>query len=128
VGGCGKARVAFSAAAPTRHQETLTGLGEIEEPLAGSFVVDYGTHRHIEIDGVALGAGLVAAFAVTSALGLVLGIMAVLQEGVLVRVGDQYDVASVAAIAPARAAPRDILLPAKGKAAVPPVAGLYRNS
>jgi hypothetical protein len=45
-----------------------------------------------------------------------------------VRVGDQCDVAAVAAIATARAAARDILLSPKSKTAVAAVAGLYQDS
>ena len=101
VGGGGEARVALAAAAAARHHEALAGLGEIAQALAGGFVVDHRAHRHVEFDGMALGAGAVAAFAVAAALGLVLRVEAELQQRVFMRIGHQDDVAAAAAIAAA---------------------------
>ena len=71
--------------------------------------------------------GAVAAFAVTSTLGFVLGIETEMQQRVLVPAGDQVDVASAAAISTARSATRDEFLPPKSQAAIAALAGLYIN-
>jgi len=80
VGGSGEARVALAAFAAARHREAFAGLGEIVEALAGGFVVDHGSDGHLDIERAALGAGALAALAVTAALGLVLGVEAELEE------------------------------------------------
>jgi hypothetical protein len=55
--------------------------------------------------------------------GFELAIVAVAQQGVVMRVGFNVDVAALAAITAGRAAARDVLLPAKGDATVTTVAG-----
>ena len=128
VGGGGEARVALAAFAAARHREAFAGLGEIVEALAGGFVVDHGADGHLDVERAALGAGPLAALAVTAALGLVLGVEAELEQGVLVDGGDQHDVAAAAAIAAARPAARDEFLTAEGQASVAAVARFYQNS
>ncbi len=128
VGGGGEARVALAAFAAAGHGEAFAGLGEIVEALAGGFVVDHGADGHLDVERAALGAGPLAALAVTAALGLVLGVEAELEQGVLVLGGDQGHVAAAAAIAAARAAARDELFPAESQAAVAAVARFYENS
>src|ERR1039458_3085439 len=108
--------------AAARDHEALAGLGEIAQPLAGGFVVDHRADGDIELDGMAFRAGTVAAFAMASALGFVLRVEAVLQEGVFMRVGHQHDVAAAAAIAAAGATARHVLLAPEGHAAITAVA------
>src|SRR5258708_28279049 len=59
------------------------------------------------------------------ALGLVLGIEAEVEQGVLMRSGYQIDIAAAAAIAAAGAAMRDIFLPPKGQAAITAIPCFY---
>ncbi len=58
-----------------------------------------------------------------AASGFEFAIVTVAQQGVVVRIGFDVDVAALAAIAAGRAAARDVLLPAKRDAAVAAVAG-----
>jgi hypothetical protein len=51
-----------------------------------------------------------------------------LEQGIGVLATDHDDVAAASAVAAARAAPRDELLPAEGEATVAAVAGLYEDS
>ena len=66
---------------------------------------------------------MIAAFAVTSALGFVFGIEAEVKQRVVVLAGDHDHVAAVAAVAAAGAAARNELLAPERKAAVAAVAG-----
>src|SRR5262249_46018072 len=81
-----------------------------------------------KLDRSAFRAGLVAALAVTAALGFVLRIVAVAKKRVLVLAGDHDDIASAPAIAAAGPAFRNVLLPAEGEASVTAVAGLHQDS
>jgi hypothetical protein len=65
---------------------------------------------------------------VASPLGFVFGVVAELQERILVFGRNQHHVPAAPAIAAARTAPRDILLPAKGQATVAAIAGLHQDS
>src|SRR5205823_6069791 len=96
------------------HREALAHMREIVQALAGHFVVDHGAHRHFEFDALAVGAGALAAFAVPAALCLMLGVVAELQQRVLMARGHHGDVAAAPAIAAAGTAPRNVLLPAEG--------------
>jgi hypothetical protein len=66
---------------------------------------------------------LVAAQAVPAPVGFERMVVAELQQRVLLRVGNEIDVSAVSAIAAARPALGDELLPAKGNAAMPAVSG-----
>src|SRR5436305_15288118 len=102
MGRTDEAGVAASSASSACDAELLAGLGEIEQAIAGGFVVNYGAHRHRHFDRVAFGAAAVAAFAVASSLGLVFRIEAKLQQRVGVLGRDHRDVAAAAGIAAAR--------------------------
>jgi hypothetical protein len=108
--------------------ELLARMREVVKAFAGRFVVDDGADRHLDFERGAFGAGALAAFAVASALGLVLGVEAKLEQGVGVLAAHHDHVAAAAAIATARSAARDELLPAEGETAVAAVAGLYEYS
>ena len=84
VGGGGEPRIAPSAAAAFRDDETLARLGEVEQPLAGVLVVDDGADGHRQLDRLAVVPCPVAALAVTAALGFVLGVEAEMEQGVVV--------------------------------------------
>src|ERR1019366_9136891 len=124
----GEVLVAAPAFAALGHTESFARMGEIVDTLAGGFVVDYRAHGHLDFQRLALGAGALAAFAVAPALRLVFRVEAELEQriGVLARHHD--DVAAATAVAAARTAPRDILLPAESQATVAAVAGLHEYS
>jgi hypothetical protein len=127
AGGGGEVLVAAAAAAAAGGDEALARGGEVEQRLARVGVVDDGAdgHGHFEVGAAA--AAAVAALAVAAALGAVLGVEAEMQQRVVVEAGDEDHVAAAAAVAAARPAPRDVLLPAEGDAAVAAVAGLDAN-
>ena len=125
VGGGGEARVASPAAAALRDDKAVAGVGEIVQQLAGLGVVDDGADRSGDLDRFAFAALAVAAFAVTAALGFMLGIETEMQQRVVVLAGDHGDVAAAAAVAAAGAAARDVFLAAKRQAAVAAVAGFH---
>ena len=125
VPGFGKVLIATPSAAPMRDEDTLARSGKIGDGLAGLVVEDERANGYLQ-DQVRAGvASAVGAFAVTSALGLEFAIVAVSEQGVVVRIGFQIDAAPVAAIAARRTATRNKLLAAKSHAAVTAVAGLY---
>src|ERR1019366_7817949 len=124
----GEVLVAAPAFAALGDTESLSRMGEIVDTLARGFVVDHRAHRHLDLQRFALGAGALAAFAVAPALRLVLRVEAELEQGIGVLARHHDDIAAAAAVAPARTAPRDVLLPAKGKASVAAVAGLHQYS
>src|SRR5205807_4816790 len=126
--GGGEVLIAASALAPARRGEALTRMREIVEPLAGHFIVHHGAHRNLDFDGAALGAGSIAAFAVTSASRFVLRVKAKLEESIDVLAGYKDDVAAAPSIAAAWAAARNVLLATKGQAAVAAIAGLHQYS
>ena len=91
-------------------------------------VVEEGADGDFE-GGVFAGlAGAVGAEAVAAALGLVLGVEAEVDEGVVAEGGGHEDVAAVAAVAAGGAALGDKLFAAEGHAAVAAVAGLDPDS
>src|SRR5207249_3168848 len=126
--GGGEMLVALAALTAESHREALTGVGEIAEALAAHLVVHHGAHRQLELDAVAVGPCAIAAFAVASALRLMLGVKTKLQESILVLGGNHNDIAAAPAIAAARPAARDVLLAAESEAAVAAIAGLDENS
>ncbi len=85
----GEVLVAPPAPAAARDDEPLARLREIVQQLAGVVVVDHGAHRHGNIDGCALAARAIAAFAVPPALGRVFGIETEMQQRVVVLAGDK---------------------------------------
>src|SRR5215471_882342 len=119
----GEARIPTSAAPTARYQESLTRGLKVVQQFVSIGVIDDRTHGSLDIDRPAFVPGSVAAFAVPSALGFVLGVKTKMEKGVLMRRCDQIHVAATAAVAAARTASRNKLLPPKGQAAVPAVSG-----
>ncbi len=117
--------ISTSAASTVRDDEAIAGSGEIVKQLAGVGVVDHGANGSRDFFGFAIVPGAIAAFAVASALGFVLGIKAEVEKSVVMLGGDHDDVASAPAVASAGAAARDILFAPKRQAAVAAVAGLH---
>ena len=99
-----------------------------KELFPGFVVKDGGSDRNLDRDAFAVVPGLIAAFSMPTALRSVFGVKPEMQERVAMNGRHHGDIAAAPAIAAARAAARDVLLPAEGQAAVAAIAGLYRNS
>ena len=125
VPGFGKVLIATPSAAPMRDEDTLARSGEIGDGLAALVVEDERANGYVQDEVRAGVASAIGAFAVASALGFKFAIVAVAEQGVVVRIGFQIDAAPVAAIAARGTAPRNKLLTAKSHAAVTAVASLY---
>src|SRR5690606_26731206 len=123
VGRALEVHVAQAALAAARDQQALAVAGEVADHLVG---VDVDHHRaYRDGDDLVLAALAVhlAAHAVLAALGLELALVAEVDQGVEVLVGQQPDVAALAAVAAVRPAQRDELLAPEAHAAVAAVAG-----
>src|SRR5579872_4140517 len=124
----GEVLIAPAASAAARDHERIARGCEIVEQFACRLVVDQRPDRNGQLDGMSLAAGLVAAFAVTAALGLVLGIKTEMEQRVVVVARFHDDVAAAAAVAAARTSPRNEFLATERETAVAAVAGLHENS
>jgi hypothetical protein len=101
-------------------------LRKVVQLLAGFEIVDGSADGNLHRNTLAFVAGTLATFAVPTALRLVFGIEAEVQEGIAVDGRHHYDVAASPAVATRRATMRYILLTAEGKATVTAIAGLDR--
>src|SRR5260370_19008071 len=120
--GRGKAGVAAAASAATGDDDALVGMREIVDALAGIFVVENRAHWDLQHDVSTLGAGLVGAFAVTAASGLVFGIKAEVHQRVVALAGFHPHVAAAAAVAPPWTPARNEPLTPAGHASLSAVA------
>jgi hypothetical protein len=127
VGGGDKAGIAATAAAASGDYILLADLSEIEELVTGIIVVNDRTYGHCQLNGSPVVTLAVAAFAVAAALGLVLRVKAVTEQGVFVFAGDEGDIAAAAAIATAGTTAGYVLLTPERETAVAAVAGFYQN-
>ena len=123
VGAGGEVLIATAAAAAFGDDELLVGLLEVVDELAGFLVVKGCSDRDLQDDGFAVEAGAVGAQAMLAALGLVLGVIAEMDEGVVALGGDHDDVAATASVAAGGTAAGDKLFAPEGHAAVTAVAG-----
>src|SRR6266851_5097997 len=98
------------------------------DALAGLFVIENRAHRDLQRNVSAFGAGLVGAFAVAAASGLVFGIKAEVHQGVVALAGFHPHVAAPAAVATRGTAARNKLLSPEGHASVAAVAGFNLDS
>ena len=97
------------------------------QQLASRGVIDHRPHWYRQLSVFALTPGALAAFAVPPAFRLVLGIKPEVQQSIVVRAGHHRHIAPKPAVAAARAAPGNKLLPSEGEAAVAAVARFHRN-
>src|SRR5438270_5988934 len=95
--------------------------------LPGFFVVDDRAYRDFQNDIAAFAACFVGTFSVASALGLVFGIEAEVNQRVMAFAGFHDDVAAFSAISARRTATGDELFAAERKTAVSAVPGLHSN-
>ncbi len=127
VRGCREAGVAASAAPALGHDEAVAGNREIVQLFAGFGIVDDRANGGGNFLRSTVVPGLVAAFAVASALRFVLGIEAEVQQRIVVGAGDHGHVAAAAAIAAAGSAARHEFLATEREAAIAAVAGFHGN-
>jgi len=118
----GEVLVAPSAASALGDDDPFVGLGEVVDQFAGFEVVERSADRYLKDNGFAVEAGAIGAHAVLAALGLVLGVEAEVDEGVVALRGFHDDVAAASAVATGGSAPGNKLFAAKGHAAVAAVA------
>src|SRR5690606_40030836 len=115
--------VALAAGTALGHQQALAVPGEVADDLVGGDVDDLGADRHPDHHVLAGLAEHLPAHAVLTPLGAEVTLVAEVDQGVEVLVGNQPDAAAVAAVAAVGAAQRDELLPAEADATVAAVAG-----
>src|SRR3984885_3052172 len=116
-------RVAEAAIAAFGEHEFFTQRGEIVDQGLAILVENLGADRHLEHDGLSVGAMAVLAHAVGALLRLEVLLIAVIDQRVQSIDHFDDDVAAAAAIAAGRATELDILLAAERHAAVTAVAG-----
>ena len=98
-GGC-EAGVSTSAASAFGDNKMLSFCGEVEEFFSGLRVVNDCANRDRRFGIVSLATGAIASFAVTTALGSVLGIKTEVEERIVVLAGNEDYIAALAPIAP----------------------------
>ena len=123
--GSGEVLVATSAASAFGDDDALVGLREVVDEFAGFLVVKSGADGDLEGDGFSIESGAVGAQAVLTALGLVLGVIAEMDEGVVALLGDHDDVAAASAVAAGGTTAGNKLFAAEGHTAIAAVAGFY---
>ena len=110
--------VSSSSAPAAGDDDTRPDAGEIGNQLA-ALVENLRSDGQVQLDRLAVGTVLVASHPRPTAPGLELVPRAKLGEIAQLRIGDQHDIAAVAAVAAVRSTLGDVLLATKGKAAVP---------
>src|SRR5690606_36965453 len=123
VGRALEVHVAQPALAATGHQQALAVGGQVADHLVGVDAVHHGAGGHGDDHVLAALAVHLPAPAVLAALGAEQLLVAEVDQGVEVLVGDQPDAAAIAAVAAIRPAQRNELLAAEAHAAVAAVAG-----
>src|SRR5271170_3053659 len=120
--------VPATTAAALGGDNTLVWLAEIVYQFAGLVVVDRGAHRHLQNDVCTLAPRAVGAFPMLSALGLVLRVVAEMDQRIVPLAGLHNYVAAASAIASRRPSSGHKFFPAKGHAPIATVAGLHLDS
>ena len=120
-------RIAVPAAAPFGNKDAVIRFGEIVNQFAG-FIIGYGrAYGNPDFQILATAAMTIAPFAMPPALRAKYMVEPEFQECVLLRVGQEIDVAPAASIAPTGTAPRHELFSPKGNGTMPTVSGLHRD-
>src|SRR5262249_40518082 len=125
--GLGEMLIAATTASAVRDENALTWRGQIGKRLVGLAVVNHRADRDLQNHVRAGVAGSIRTFPVTAAVGFKFAIVTIAEKRVVVRIGFKIDAPSVAAIAAARAAARDIFFAAERNATVAAVAGFHKN-
>ncbi len=116
-----------SAASATGDHQTLIGMSEVVDQLAGFGVEEHGAHRNLQDQIFAIAAGAVGAHAVLPALAFVLWVEAEIDQRIVSLAGFEDDTAAVSPVAAGRSAAGNELFPAKGHTSITPVTGFYPN-
>ena len=127
VGGCREVLVAAASASTAGDDNGFVGASEVVDEFAGLVVVEEGADRNFVGGGFCGGAGHVGAETVATALGLVLGVEAEVDEGVVRERGGHEEVATMASVASGWASTRDEFFAPEGHATVAAVPGFYAN-
>ena len=109
------------------NHESVVGVREVMHLLAGVGVVNDGSDGDFEQNVFALAPGFIRAFAVASALSLVFGIEAEMNQRVVSLARFHDDVAALTTIAARGASTRNKLLPSESETAVTAVAGFHAD-
>ena len=119
--------VAATASAAFGNDNTIVRRLEVMDQLTGFLIVERGADGDLKDDGFAIEAGAIGSHAVLAALRLVFGVVAEVNERVVLLGADHDDIAAPAAVAARGAAAGDELLTAEGHAAVAAVASFDPN-
>jgi len=98
-------------------------LGEVMQQFAGCLIVNDGSDRDFDHGLLPVVAGPVAALSVPAAFAFVFRIVTEMQQRILMRIGDQDDIAATASVPAAGTAAGHVFLPAERKTTVPAVTG-----
>src|ERR1700731_1675418 len=119
--------VATATTSTARNHHALVWSGKIEHLLAGFFVVNNGSDRHLQNNVFTFATALVRALAVTSSLCLVFRIEAKMHQRVVALAGFHDDISALASVAARRPATRNIFFPAERHTAIAAVARFHPN-
>ena len=125
MGGRRESRISPPSPASLCYCETLARNGEIVDLLTCLLAVDDGTYRYRHFDAGAVTSLAIAAFAVTAALGGVLGIESEVEQSVVMLAGVHHYVAAAAAVTATGTTVRHVFLTAERENAISAVAGLH---
>ena len=125
--GLGKMLVAAPAASAMRDENALPGFGKVCEGFAGIPIKDQRADGNLQNHVFAGMARAVGAFAVAAAFGFEFAVVAIAQEGIVVRIGFNIDAAAMTAVAARGSPARNEFFTAKRDTAIAAVAGLYEN-
>lgn len=123
VGGCGKPCITPSAPAAAGYREPLPGCGEVKQSLSSFGVVDNGSDRNRQFDGLAVATGPITPFAVASSFSRVFWIESEVQQRIAVLARKEDYVATSATIASAGSSTRNELFAPERETSIPAVAG-----
>jgi len=112
---------------PHHRKQALAFRGEVAKLFAGFCVIDHGSHRNPENAILALAARAIAAGAVLAPLCAMSRLEPKVHQSIQAVGCSQQDAAAIAAIAPVRAAQRDVFLTAEAHATVAAVTGFHPN-
>lgn len=124
----GKAGIATPSTPSTSDNALVLGPGKIVKLFTGGLIVDDCPNRDRQNNVASVASFPVTPFAVASAFGRVLGVVAEVEQGVVMIARFENDVASATSVSARRTALGHELFPAKGQAAIAAIAGLDSNA
>ncbi|MCY1359566.1 hypothetical protein D9M69_461440 [compost metagenome] len=109
------------------HQQALTGLGQVADDFLGGGIDDGGAHRHRQDQVIALAPGAVLAAAVLTALGIETTGVAIIHQGIEIRIGLHEHGAAIAPVTTVGAALLNEFFATETHQAVAAVARFYKD-